>query len=129
MRTHFVYEAYDADGLLLYVGCTGKPGDRYRAHMRGEPGGAKGWLQSFVTHWRVSGPYEKDTALRIERDRIKTRAPIWNGQTYPNSRARMDAINEYLRYHGVQFVEHPRSVNLAVAVKARRGRGGLRAAS
>lgn len=24
-RTHFVYEAYDADGICLYVGCTKAP--------------------------------------------------------------------------------------------------------
>lgn len=113
-RTHFVYEAYDGDGLLLYVGCTGKPGQRHKAHMAGDPGGLLGWFHPFVTHWRVSGPYPKVTALRIERERIAERSPIWNGGS------RTGQIDEYLRFHGVKFVHHPRYVTRAMAVRTKK---------
>lgn len=125
-RTHFVYEAYDADGLLLYVGCTGNPATRHRAHMQGDPGGARGWFHPFVTDWRVSGPYPKTTALRIERERIAERQPIWNGQSYENQKGRRAAIAEYLKFHGVEFVEHPRYINRAMLVEAPRRRGRVR---
>ena len=106
-RTHFVYEAYDADGLLLYVGCTGKPGDRYRAHMAGNNGDGRGWFESFVTHWRVSGPYPKRTALDIEKARILRAQPIWNGMSEGNRNSAYALIREYLAFHGVQFVSNP----------------------
>lgn len=121
-RTHYVYEAYDADGLLLYIGCTGRPRDRYRAHMAGDPGGLNGWFHPFVTHWRVSGPYAKETALRIESQRIDERHPIWNGQTYRNPVARKAATNEYLAFHGVKWAEHPRYVNRVIPIPRRRHR-------
>jgi len=108
-RTHFVYEAYDADGLLLYVGCTGKPRDRFKAHMHGA-GDARGWFNPFLDQWRVSGPYAKKTALRIERERIERHRPIWNGNVPGNRHGRRELINAYLRFHGVRFVDSGRGV-------------------
>lgn len=93
-RTHFVYEAYDADGLLLYVGCTGNPRERYRAHMTGN-GDARGWFNPFVTNWRVSGPYPKDVAFRLERARIDAGQPIWNARSVENRQDRR-LIADYL---------------------------------
>lgn len=104
-RTHFVYEAYDADGLLLYVGCTSNPAKRYRAHMTGDPD-HRGWFDPFVTDWRLSGPYEKATALRIERERIAECDPIWNGQAAGNRHGRQ-LIQAYLSYHGVKWEHRP----------------------
>lgn len=119
-RTHFVYEAYDADGLVLYVGCTGRPGDRYRAHMTGD-GDGRGWFNPFVTHWRVSGPYPKSRALAIERDRIRLYQPIWNGTSRENAKGSRELIAAYLRHHGVRFVRNPhRNRPDLVPVPARR---------
>lgn len=98
-RTHYVYEAYDADGLALYIGCTGNPAQRYREHMTGN-GDARGWFERFVTNWRVSGPYPKRVALEIEKRRIRKQQPIWNGQSRENRRGRRELINAYLAYHG-----------------------------
>lgn len=106
-RTHFVYQAFDADGLLLYIGCTGKPGNRYRAHMSGN-GDARGWFDSFVTNWRVSGPYTKEAALALEKRLIAERHPIWNGHTPGNLYGNRGLIADYLAFHGVKFVDSPR---------------------
>ena len=105
-RTHYVYEAYDADGLSLYVGCTGNPANRYRAHMTGN-GDARGWFQDFVTHWRVSGPYPKVVAFRLEKERIDRAQPIWNGHSTENLLHNRRLIAKYLAYHGFRFVENP----------------------
>jgi len=114
-RTHFVYEAFDADGLLLYVGCTGKPHDRYRSHMSGDSD-ARGWFNHFVAHWRVSGPYPKKTALRIERERINAQQPIWNGSVPGNQKGKRELIKAYLEFHKVRFVPgHRRAVPEPVA--------------
>lgn len=123
-RTHFVYEAYDADGICLYVGCTGRPTARYRSHMTGD-GDGRGWFDPFVTHWRVSGPYPKEVALRIEAGRIAERQPIWNGMSLANRLGKRRLIADYLRYHGVRFEDHPRRnrpVLVPVATKRRKRR-------
>lgn len=101
-RTHFVYEAYDSDGICLYVGCTGDPATRYRAHMAGG-GDARGWFESFVTCWRVSGPYPKAVAFGMERSRIQEMQPIWNGHSILNQLGNRQLVNDYLRHHGYEF--------------------------
>lgn len=93
-RTHFVYEAYDADGICLYVGCTKNPARRYYEHMNGQED-ARGWFDPYVTHWRVSGPYPKATALVIERKRINGYQPIFNGTSLENRRGRRRLIAAY----------------------------------
>lgn len=102
-RTHVVYEAFDADGLLLYIGCTGNPGQRYKAHMSGNAD-ARGWFDPFVTRWRTSGPYTKEVAFKMEKRLILERHPIWNGHTLANQRGKRKLIREYLAFHGVRFV-------------------------
>lgn len=128
-RTHFVYEVYDADGLLLYVGCTGNPQNRYRAHMTGDGGGLRGWFNPFVDHWRVSGPYTKAKALEIEKARIQAYQPIWNGASDANAKGRRQLIADYLDYHGVRFEPHPIHHSRARLrpVRRRRGRRHLKA--
>lgn len=110
-RTHFVYEAYDADGLLLYVGCTAHPADRYRAHMTGNSD-ARGWFTPFVTNWRVSGPYPKAVALAIEKRKIAEGQPIWNGTSLLNRKGRRLLIADYLRFHNVRLVQDYRGYKI-----------------
>lgn len=121
-RDHFVYTVYDADGLMLYVGCTGRPTMRYRAHATGDAGGARGWFHPFIDHWHVSGPYTKAKALELEKARIEAYQPIWNGASYLNSRGRRRLIADYLDYHGVRFVPHPYKNNRAQLETIRRRR-------
>lgn len=125
MRTHFVYMALDADGIALYVGCTGNPPRRYRQHMAGDYN-ARGWFDHFVTRWHVSGPYTHDVALRIEKERIERYQPIFNGLSERNRQRPGERllVEDYLRAHGVKFVPH-HSVNRAVVVPIR-GRRRLR---
>lgn len=121
-RTHYVYEVYDADGICLYVGCTGNPKARWQQHRTGN-GDARGWFDAFIDHWRVSGPYPKPTALQIEKERISLRQPIWNALSDENRRyAWTDSrtlVNTYLAFHGVRFEPHP-SRNRPRLVEARR---------
>lgn len=75
-RDHFVYRAFDADGGLLYVGCTQdlegriNRSHRYTAH----------WFQ-LAARFRVAGPYTYATARRLERDAIRTERSMFNGDT------------------------------------------------
>ena len=100
-RTHFVYEAYDADGICLYVGCTGNLEQRLRAHLRGRED-ARGWFDPYFDSWRVSGPYEKSTALRIEKQRIDTYQPIFNGHSKANAGGKRKLIADYRSFHDGQ---------------------------
>lgn len=107
-RTHYVYEALDADGVSLYVGCTGDPRTRYRAHMAGN-GYGSGWFQSFVSRWRVSGPYPKAVAQRIEKELIIDRQPVWNTASHGNKKAprvngQLALVQQYLDAHEVMYV-------------------------
>lgn len=104
MRTHYVYEAYDADGLLLYVGCTGNLPQRLRAHMGKSED--RGWFNRFVTDWRASGPYEPAVAFRVEKERIDAYQPIWNGHSKENLLGRRALVNAYLAFHGLRFEDY-----------------------
>lgn len=106
-RTHWVYEAFDADGISLYVGCTKNFERRYREHMSGN-GSGRGWFEHFVTNWTVSGPYAPAVARRIERERIEERQPIYNGLSRENRQnGDRGLIAQYLAYHGVRYQQHP----------------------
>lgn len=75
-REHFVYFAYDRAGSLLYVGCTMQPDLRLKGH------GASNapWLE-YVIRYRAFGPYNYDTARRIERNSINEHTPPFNTDT------------------------------------------------
>lgn len=68
---HFVYRAFDAAGVLLYVGCTRTPSRRMAKH-RGKAWYARAtritWAQ-FPDFW---------TARREEHDAIRDEAPLFN---------------------------------------------------
>jgi predicted GIY-YIG superfamily endonuclease len=102
MRDHFVYTAYDTFGAPLYVGCTGDPTGRYRAHMSGNSD-ARGWFDPYVVRWHVSGPYEKATARRLERERIAELEPIFNGHT-PGNRDGRRVVNAYMARWGRPYI-------------------------
>lgn len=73
-REHFVYRAFDADGNLLYVGCTMDLERRRRDHAG--LNGSKWYPLMVRTH--LTGPFNYDTARRLERDAIQTESPLWN---------------------------------------------------
>jgi hypothetical protein len=80
---HFVYRAYDADGVLLYIGATYNPRGRYVDHL-----GSSIW-SNFVKRWRVTGPLPKRSAWLMEWKEIEAVRPLFNTQ----------GIADHLREH------------------------------
>lgn len=66
LRKHFVYRAFDANGDLLYVGCSMDVEARLKAHRMGS------W-HHLMTSLRVEGPYNYETARQIEWEAIESR--------------------------------------------------------
>lgn len=73
LREHFVYRAFNADGALLYVGCTYRLDSRLAAHRAT----SKEWSDHAVKV-KVSGPYNYETARDLERQAIHTERPLHN---------------------------------------------------
>lgn len=74
-RDHWVYRAWDADGRLLYIGCTKNLKQRRAAHATGTD---SDWYP-FATRFRAYGPYTYETARAIERQAIETEESYFNG--------------------------------------------------
>lgn len=72
LRRHFVYRAFDADGVLLYVGCTYDPDKRMAAHRHGSD-----WHADMV-RLAVAGPYNYETARQLEYDAIESERSLYN---------------------------------------------------
>lgn len=64
LRNHFVYWVWDADGQLLYIGCTRRPEVRWKEHLAGS---SRVWARRAARR-RMAGPYDYPTARRIERE-------------------------------------------------------------
>lgn len=109
-REHFIYFAYDAQGLLLYVGCTMQPALRLKGH---EANNAP-WLE-YVVRYRALGPYNYDTARRMERDAINEYQPPFNTDTrdWVIWRKRNGALSEHLVQ---QHMATGKSLNQAVVL-------------
>lgn len=71
-RRHFVYRAYDAAGQLLYVGMTIDLDRRRREHKTNRI-----WFDQAV-RFRIAGPYNYQSARRIERQAINSERPVHN---------------------------------------------------
>lgn len=71
-REHFVYRAFDLHGRLLYVGCTMRLAERWAEH--------RAWSRwaSRARRFRISGPYNYDTARRLEREAVRSEHPRFN---------------------------------------------------
>lgn len=105
MSTHFVYRAYDADGVMLYVGLTKQPDKRYREHLCGNYDG-RGWFQHFVTKWVVTGPLSRAAAEALELAEIDAHNPIFNGQAKGNCTPKLGTrqlVKDYFRFHGLTY--------------------------
>lgn len=71
-RPHYVYRHYNADGVLLYVGCTVDPRLRTTQHQ------ANSWWFPQVYRSRLIVFPNRLHALRVERDSIAAERPMWN---------------------------------------------------
>lgn len=100
---HWVYRCYDADGVLLYVGCTANVKKRIADHRRGNAGSrASRMLAVFMVSHEVDGPFLGRDAGRVaEAKAIRWEDPPFNmnerGEMY--SRAK-DSAGAYLVEHG-----------------------------
>lgn len=109
-REHFVYFAYDRLDRLLYVGCTMQPDLRLKGH---EASHAE-WLE-YVVRYRALGPYNYDTARRMERNAINENQPPFNTDTrdWVIWRKRTGALSERLIQH---HMANGKSLNQAVVL-------------
>lgn len=71
LREHFVYRAYDAAGRLLYVGCSKQPQKRWAEHRTNRAD----WVP-LAARFRLSGPYNYDTARELERVALRDEYPL-----------------------------------------------------
>lgn len=71
LRKHFVYRAYDKDGVLLYVGCSMNLSQRWKDHRAN-----KVWAHLAVS-FRLSGPYNYETGRRLEKEALATEQPLY----------------------------------------------------
>lgn len=70
MRDHFVYRMFDAEGQLLYIGCTKVPDQRWGTHNAERP-----HMTRRAVRFKVQGPYPYKTARDIEREALQTEEP------------------------------------------------------
>lgn len=81
MTAHFVYRCYDADHVLLYIGCTLNVKKRIAAHRRGDNAKASRWLAACMDTYDVTGPYANEADGKFaEADAIRTEQPLFNYQ-------------------------------------------------
>lgn len=71
-RPHYVYRAYDADGVLLYVGCTAY----YRTRLEQHASSSAWWLYSTDVTWR--GYPTRSAARAGEAAAIRSEHPVFN---------------------------------------------------
>jgi len=103
---HFVYRCFDAEDVLLYVGCTRDVTKRMYAHRSGKSTSkASRWLSVTMSRVEVDGPHPgRDAGREAERAAIQAERPLFNYQQTagPNQAAWMTRtpIARYLVEHG-----------------------------
>lgn len=120
-RPHFVYRCYDADGVLLYVGCSVNPTARVEQHR------ATAWWGDRIASVRnLVFPTRRD-ALARERDAIYTERPRCNvkNRWYSQDPRRDWTEWDYLHFelalrNGADLIHGDRSRALVDAVVAER---------
>lgn len=71
LRKHWVYRAYDANGDLLYAGCTYDPDARMAAHRS-----QSDWHHLMVK-LTMGGPYNYETARALEYQALASERPLY----------------------------------------------------
>lgn len=71
-QPHYVYRCYDADGRLIYVGCTVNPNRRIAWHRNSS------WWGHQIDAVRNRVYPDRPTALMRERQAIAAEQPRWN---------------------------------------------------
>lgn len=80
MRKHYLYRCYDAQGRLLYIGCTQDPGARSQVHGSSWHNPVSAYLNLRMTRWETEEkPYRGKTVARAaEKAAIEAEAPLLN---------------------------------------------------
>lgn len=103
---HYLYRCYDAEGRLLYIGCTVDTKKRIAEHRRGKGAKASRWLSVCMASVEVdSDVYIGRVAGRAaERAAIQTEQPLFNYQEraneYQAAHMTRRAVAQYLLEHG-----------------------------
>lgn len=92
MRDHFVYRIFDSEGHLLYIGCSKRPGARWKQHCCQRPG-----FKYVGSRFRVCGPYTKAVALQLEKAGHRTEAPLL-GQATRTPAQHAEHVNAEYRF-------------------------------
>lgn len=71
VRDHFVYAAFDAEGRVLYIGCTKKLDERKADHKYNSD-----WFH-LATRFHLSGPFDYETGRRVESERLTLERPLY----------------------------------------------------
>lgn len=80
MRSHYVYRCFDAEGLLLYVGCASNVKRRMSHHARGTARASR-TLSALMASYTTEGPYStRADAEAAEQSAIASEAPLLNIQ-------------------------------------------------
>lgn len=111
-REYFVYRTFNADGDLLYVGCTKRPQERWTEHRH-----MKAKMVAETVRVRVQGPYTRDVAMRIERAAIRSEEPLygWTPTKNAEKRKRDQWINEQMNALVDDGMPWPQAIKQAVA--------------
>lgn len=107
-----VYLYFDKDGVLIYVGITGRGMTRQREHERDKP-----WWNYTKTQQIEHYASRQEAALR-EAELILTHSPPFNTQGNSDCGAR-DVYLAYVAGHGTR---DPQSKRIPLKVKVRHGR-------
>lgn len=78
---HLVYRCYDADGVLLYIGCTNSFSQRKYHHCKN----SAWWSQ--VTSITTEQHVDRKSGLEAERAAIQTEHPRHNVERYDGTKA------------------------------------------
>jgi hypothetical protein len=77
---HYLYRCYDADDVLLYIGCTANVDQRIQGHLQpGVSAKASKWLAVCMERHETEGPFRGRLAGRAaESAAIKAERPLFN---------------------------------------------------
>lgn len=87
-RDHFVYRLYDDSGEVIYVGCTRRPRRRWLEHTKQSPE-----MVAETAHRYMSGPYDGETARRIEREQLLALRPKYDSSITPRKSTNSVGVN------------------------------------
>jgi hypothetical protein len=103
--THHIYRCYDAEGVLLYIGCTSDVQKRMGSHRRGNGTGASVWLAVCMARYEIDADAypNKVAGLDAEREAILGEVPVFNYHYATRQRggyAQRCRVAHYLIDHG-----------------------------